>query len=396
MSVGRNFPEGKRIAFTGRLASMSRAVAISAVTDRGGFVRDLVSHRTDLLVVGSDGWPLRKSGSLTRNLERASKLQVQGHWVSIISEAEFLRRMCTSDEVHAVRREHTLEQLSGLLGVSGLRLRRWVQLGMIKSNDCSALTPMFDFEQVAAAKTLSRLVARGVPPRKLANSLRRLLQWLPDDGRLGVSIIALEGQLLVRDGDNLIDSVGQLYFAFDRQADEAQSKTSPIAVKSVDPDELFDQADRGAREGCFNGAVTDYQLWLQIFGEDSEVLFNLANIYLQQELISQAIDYFHRCLNVDPTYARAWNNLGLSLYQLGDRSAAIAVLRRATDLDPDNVESMFNLADMLDEAGCGPEARLLWLRIARYRGACNDEIRRYAEQCLGQAAPDVSSNDSSR
>ncbi len=378
MSDGSNFPEGKRIAFTGRLASMSRAAVVNVVMKRGGLFRDVVTKQTDVLVVGADGWPLRTTGAVTRNLRRAGKLREAGYSVSIIGEAEFLRRLCDSDEVRSIRREHTLEQLSRLLGISGLRLRRWIEIGLIKPADTAALTPMFNYEQVAAARTLSRLVARGVPLAKLAASLRRLQQWLPDDSRLGVSIIAIENQLLVRDGDELIDSLGQLHFAFDRPVEESQHRTSSGSMGPIDPDELFDRAHRYECDNQFDEAIADYGRWLNEFGDDHEVLFNLANAYSQKGFVEQAIDYYRRCLQMKPSYACAWNNLGLRLHETGDRSEAIVALRNAVDLDPTNVSAMFNLADMLDEAGSSPEANLLWLRILRQRENSEDDIQQYA------------------
>ncbi len=384
MHTTGNFPEGSRITFTGRLASMSRASAIKAVCDRGGAVRDLVTQRTNLLVIGADGWPLRKSGSITRNLQRASKLQDSGYGVSIISEAEFLGRMCDSNQIPSVHREHTVEQLSRLLGISGLRLRRWISFGLIQSNDNSSVTPMFDFQQVAAAKALSRLVDRGIPPSKLANSLRRLQRWLPDDGRLGVSIVALENQLLLRDGDELIDSHGQFYFAFDKRLDNSPLNTSPDVFKSIGPDALFDRAYQKECAGNLSDAIADYTSWLESFGDDHEVLFNLANVHLQKGIVERAVHFYYRCVEVEPAYARAWNNLGLCLQQLGDDTEAIAALRQAVDIDPDDVEMMFNLADLLDETGRLSEARLFWLRIARNRGQCADELKQYAEKRVSE------------
>ncbi|EMI21335.1 hypothetical protein RMSM_01740 [Rhodopirellula maiorica SM1] len=88
-------------------------------------------------------------------------------------------------------------------------------------------------------------------------------------------------------------------------------------------------------------------------------------------------------MKTNPKYARAWNNLGLCLHSTGDRSSAIESLRRAVDLDPSNLDTLFNLADILDEAGSESEAQLLWMRIARYPATGDDdEVVAYAtERC---------------
>ncbi len=378
MISGSNFPEGKRIAFTGRLASMSRAAVTRCVIERGGLVRNLVSKFTDVLVVGADGWPLRSTGAVTRNLHRASKLQEAGFGVSIVGEAEFLRSLCGCEADLSIRREHTLEQLSRLLDVSGLRLRRWIAIGLIKPVDGSALTPTFDYEQVAGARTLSRLVARGVAPSKLAGSLRQLQKWLPDDRQLGVSIVAIENQLLARDGDELIDSHGQLHFAFDNPSNASHHSSATAFACSLCPDQLFDKAHQHELDHELDNAIADYRNWLKNFGDDHEVLFNLATVYSRKGQLEQAIQCYQRSVEILPTYASAWNNLGLCMHQTGEHCAAILALRRAVDLDPDNMATIFNLADMLDEAGNSPEARLLWLRIVKHEEQVEDEIKQYA------------------
>lgn len=386
MKHAPGFPVGWRVVFTGRLASMSRAAGARILTEQGGTVFDRVSQRTDLLVIGADGWPLRKSGSITRNLRRASELQDAGGSVTIVGEAEFFRRLNHFEETEPIRRLHTLEQLSRLLGISGLRLRRWIDLGLIEPHDPSAIAPMFGYQEVAAAKSLSRLIARGVSPCKLAGNLRKLQRWLPDHRGLFGSIVALEKRLLIRDGSSLIDATGQLHFTFDEPLVEMLTAKSPIIDRKDDPDMLFDRAYHEESDGRYEQAMDSYLQWLDRFGEDHEVLFNLANIYFHHGKIELSESFYRRCVATNPTYARAWNNLGLCLLQLDDRSSAIEALRRSVDLDPNNLDTLFNLADMLDEAGSESEARLLWLRIARYPAGASDELVQYGKKRCSELA----------
>ena len=46
------------VAFTGRLACMTRAEAFAVVRQRGGTPSQAVTKRTKLLIVGELGWPL--------------------------------------------------------------------------------------------------------------------------------------------------------------------------------------------------------------------------------------------------------------------------------------------------------------------------------------------------
>ena len=109
-----------------------------------------------------------------------------------------------------------------------------------------------------------------------------------------------------------------------------------------------------------------------------------------------AIDAYRRVVAIDPTYAAAWNNLGLLLHRMGrydearesydralgeagdcaeaaynlgslnedtgDVDEAIRCYRRALDVSPDYADAHFNLAGALARAGRGDEAVKHWQR----------------------------------
>jgi tetratricopeptide (TPR) repeat protein len=109
-----------------------------------------------------------------------------------------------------------------------------------------------------------------------------------------------------------------------------------------------------------------------------------------------AIDAYRRVVAIDPTYAAAWNNLGLLLHRLGrydeardaygralgaaeacaeaaynlgslnedtgDVEEAIRCYHRALDVSPDYGDAHFNLAGALARAGRGDEAVKHWQR----------------------------------
>src|SRR5262249_31108448 len=73
------------VAFTGRLACMSRAEAFDVVRKRGGTPSPAVTKRTRLLIVGELGWPLLDDGRPSNKLSRATALGIP-----IVSERRFL------------------------------------------------------------------------------------------------------------------------------------------------------------------------------------------------------------------------------------------------------------------------------------------------------------------
>lgn len=56
----------------------------------------------------------------------------------------------------------------------------------------------------------------------------------------------------------------------------------------------------------------------------------------EHDLWGEAIRNFERATEIDPTYAPAWNNLGIALEQQGDLEEAERAYARALELDPDN------------------------------------------------------------
>src|SRR5882762_4859455 len=87
------FLRGKQVAFTGRLASLTRAEAAQLVAANGGSYVATVNRQTALLIVGQDGWPLQKDGRLTNNLRQAQALQSAGHNITVLAEDELLTRL---------------------------------------------------------------------------------------------------------------------------------------------------------------------------------------------------------------------------------------------------------------------------------------------------------------
>jgi NAD-dependent DNA ligase len=64
------------VAFTGRLACMSRAEAFDLVRRRRGTPSPEVTRHTQVLVVGELGWPLLDDGRPSNKLSRATSLGI--------------------------------------------------------------------------------------------------------------------------------------------------------------------------------------------------------------------------------------------------------------------------------------------------------------------------------
>ena len=73
------------VAFTGRLACMTRAEAFELVRSHGGRPSQMVTRQTNVLVVGELGWPLLADGRPSNKLNRAGT-----YGIPVVSERRFL------------------------------------------------------------------------------------------------------------------------------------------------------------------------------------------------------------------------------------------------------------------------------------------------------------------
>ncbi len=71
-----------------------------------------------------------------------------------------------------------------------------------------------------------------------------------------------------------------------------------------------------------------------------------------------AIDAYRRVVAVDPSYAAAWNNLGLLLHRRGQYDEARAAYATALDQDPTCCEAAYNLGSL--EEDCGHVEPAVW------------------------------------
>jgi len=135
------------VAFTGKLACMSRAEAFAKVRQLGGVPTTAVSQRTQVLVVGGLGWPLLDNGEPSRKLKTAV-----AHGTAIVSERRFLEWLgqATPD---TSQRVYSAEQLCGLAQLSSELLGHLVRLGMLDPRD-----GLFGFRDLAAARQVAKLV----------------------------------------------------------------------------------------------------------------------------------------------------------------------------------------------------------------------------------------------
>ena len=242
------------VAFTGRLACMSRAEAFEIVRQRGGTPSLTVTKRTKLLIVGELGWPLLDDGRPSNKLGRAT-----AYGIPIVSERRFLEwiGMAVPDEVH---KAYSADQLAVLSKMSGDMIRELAQLGLLDERD-----GRFGFRDLAGVRQIAQLLVEGVRLSEIIRSVHAIRKWMPDAGLANVRLRAgILSDVQVEQPGGRTDKHGQFVLAVDEGRD--------------DPDELFERAQSTEQAGNIAEAERLYRVLMKSDPTDASAPFNLGNM----------------------------------------------------------------------------------------------------------------------
>src|SRR5262245_25591418 len=295
--------EGKQVACTGSLACMTRAGAADLIHAFGGRFVPSVTRKTNVLLVGQEGWPLQKDGTLTGKLQRAQRLQRAGFPIHILAEEEFLEQLGLSEQSSGVRRLFTTAQVCRLLSVSGERLRRWIESSLLQPAESSHGVHYFDFPQVSGLKTLCELACAGVSTKQLRQSLEHLRGWMPNLDRPLEQLALLErdGQLMVRLDEGLLaEATGQLQFDFECKEPLEQAPQIHTAEEWFELGCAEEEAER------WTEAAAAYRQALLLGGPDAAICFNLGNVLYALDQKGQAAERFRQAVELKADFPEAW------------------------------------------------------------------------------------------
>jgi len=347
--------DGREVAIAGRLASLTHEEAIEHLERAGATYVSTPTLRTTIVVLGRGGPPLEENGEIAAVLRETNAIQEGGRRIRVVPEEEFLDLLRLEERRATLHRLYTVEQLARILDVPVRRLRAWMRHRLVVPVQVVLDLPYFDFHQVAAAKTLSRLARNGVAPRDIRRSLERISGWLPDADRCLAQLEALEGTLLVRIADGrLAEPSGQLRIEF------REEEPATLSRRLVGTEDWFARGVHAEGEGRLEEAVRAYEKALSIEGPGPEICFNLGNALYALGRKSEAAARFREAAALEPDYGEAWNNLGNVLADLGRAEEATEAYRRALALDPRYADAHYNLAETLARSGDLRGARRHW------------------------------------
>lgn len=413
---------GERVLAAGKLGGMSRREARICIESAGGTWADRFDSGVTLVVVGEDGVPLADGGHLPEHLGPQVQQALARNQARLCPESALWQRIGLMELEQHVHRLYTPAMLASLLGISVAVIRRWHRRGLLRPLREVRRLPYFDFQEVTTAKRLAELVAGGASPHLLERNLELLAGWLPTVERpLAQLSVLVEGkQLLLRQGDGLLEPGGQRRFDFDSPhpsqpnlpgdedespsiraaaplgvrtafeigeahadlevdlddldfAPRALAETGPAAGTSSSSnkadasvptaDELADLAVDLEDQGELKAAAETYRAAMAAGGPQAHICFALAEVLYRLGDLAGARERYYTALELDEDYVEARCNLGCVLTEQGEPTLAAAAFQGALKYHPDYPDPHFHLAQLLHQQGRIEAALPHWERF---------------------------------
>ncbi|MDG2384181.1 MAG: tetratricopeptide repeat protein [Pirellulaceae bacterium] len=372
---------GKRVAFVGKLGGVNRREASRLLRQHGAIPVDELDQQVNIAVIGADELPIGDESMLSEAMRDAAGRGT----LEVISETEFWHRLGfgENEKEGNVRRLYTPAMLAQLLDLPVATVRRWHRRGLIVPAREVHRLPYFDFQEVATARRLAELLAAGASPSAIEKNLEQLARLVPDvDRPLAQLSVIVEGrQLLLRQGEGLIEAGGQMRLDFD--SEQESELEGPLLDEVAEPvvlsmesvlsqdenefscDDMIRMANDLEDAGQTREAIEMYRAALVAGGPHAEICFRLAELLYLIGDVTAARERYSTAVELDENYVEARANLGCVLSETGELELAIAAFQGALRSHPDYPDVHYHLARSFDENSQVNEAEHHWREFIR-------------------------------
>jgi len=346
----------------GRLAGMTKRKLASELREQNA---ELVSDVdvADFLVV-ADNALLDDSGEVQPYVTTLAA----GGRVELVRESQLWEHLGLVES-----RLYTPAMLAELLRLPLATIRRWQRRGLITPVREVHRLPYFDFQEIVWARRIVELMAAGKKPAMIEKKLMRLAQLVPGVERQMAQLnVIVEGRdILLRQGEGLIDTDGQLRIDFEAFDSDGEPDTLAMPSRSnevaelddssrFEPTQMLKHANRLEDDGELEAAVDVYHAILAIQGPTAEVCFQLAETLYRLGRVDAAAERYFVTVELDEDFVEARANLGCVLLEQRRLDLAVASFRGALDLHPQYPDVHYHLAQALDDLGETDEAEDHW------------------------------------
>lgn len=263
---------------------------------------------------------------------------------------------------------YTMSEVSRLFDISIGRLRYWDRAGFISPSVIRGARRYYNFQDLVGIRTAKGLIDAGARLSQVKRSLEVLRTTLPKVIRPlnELRIIADGPSVLIRDrGSKYEPLTGQLHLDFEVSgiADEVvkRLRDAPFPADRASAYEYYLEGCRlDEDEASFDRAEAAYRKAIELDPSLANAYTNLGNLEYRRGNIDAARREYERALSIDSEQPEAFYNLGFLALEHGDPESAVDLFRQALASDPGFSDAHFNLALAYEELGRMEDARAHW------------------------------------
>jgi tetratricopeptide (TPR) repeat protein len=256
---------------------------------------------------------------------------------------------------------YSLKDVARLFGLQEARLRYWAQTGFVGPSVRRGPRAYYTFQDLIGVKVAKELLDGGITLQRVRRSLAALRDALPHvDRPLARLRICGDGDTIafVDDEVAMDPKTGQLLLSF-----AVSSLTHQIAEVLALP-----VAGGGAEARAAEGTPTAPPTPAARRARETSYAAFLQGLAAEERGDEPAAEErYRRAVELDPSLAAAWTNLGNLQERRGARGAAREAWERALALDPEQPEARYNLANLLSDVG---ELELAMAEYRRVTASC--------------------------
>ena len=269
--------------------------------------------------------------------------------------------MAQAERIFGVR------EVTRLLGLTPKRAAQLRRLGVLSAGGgCT-------FRALVAIRAASALLDSGATVRQIRQALDALRRQEPGLGSpLAETRLVVEGSRVLAQTDRVRfdPRTGQTVLALDvgglekeAAATLAMGLVRPLVPPAAQAETWFDRAAQwDADPAHWEDAIEAYQRVVAVEPSYAAAWNNLGLLHHRMGQYTEAQEAYEAALRAEPTCAEAAYNLGSLCEDLGELPASIRYYLRALELSPDYPDAHFNLAGVLGKSGRGREAVQHWRR----------------------------------
>ncbi len=398
-TAAHSIVRGRRVALGRRLVVKSRRDWKRLIKQHGGHPIDQLDELTDVLLISSAD-DQNSHPRHTPDLSDPQKLKV-------VIEDDLYQMLAPQASEVDLSRLYTPQILAKLLDVPVATIRRWQRRGLINPVHQINKLPYYDFQEIASARRIARWIQSGRSPAAIEQQLATIARTNGDDRPLSQLSIIVEGQnVLLKAGEGLAASNGQLHFNFESEFDPSPSAAQRPQLKIADhsddvedqsielsdpqgegalpnvlpfvrledfsvsaisenefeksPDQFIQWATELEDQGDAASAAEVYRSMALAHGISPDINFRIAELLYQAGDLSAARERYYNAIELDESFVEARASLGCVLVELGQHDLAISAFKGALHYHRDFADVHFHLAQLLDETGKTEDATIHW------------------------------------